>query len=271
MIASRDGKKSEKIAHTSCIFILALEFTTEEADKAVIKVLAAQVSIAGGRLDLEDTLLDGQEGNIESTATQVENEDIALTLDLLVETVGDGSSSGLVDDTEDVEAGDETGVLGSLALGVVEVRGDSDNGVVDGVTEVGLSGLTHLDEDHGGDLLRGKLLGLTLELNLNDGLAVLVDDPEGEVLHIGLNLGIGELAANQTLGVEDRVLGVHGDLVLGRITDQTLSVSESNERGRRPVTLVVGDDFNSVISEDTHARVRGAEIYTDGGRHDEEV
>ena len=143
--------------------------------------------------------------------------------------------------------------------------------VSDAATEVGLGGLTHLGEDHGGDLLRGELLGLTLELNLDDRLAVLVDDLEGEVLHVGLDLIVGELAANQTLGVEDGVGRVHGDLVLGRITDQTLSVSEGNERGRRPVTLVVGDDLNSVISEDTHARVRGAEIYTDGGRHDEEV
>ena len=110
----------------------------------MIEVLAAEVSVAGGRLDLEDTLLNGQEGNIESTATQVENEDIALTLDLLVETVGDGGSSGLVNDTEDVKAGNETGVLGSLTLRVVEVGRDRDNGVVDGTTEVGLGGLPHL-------------------------------------------------------------------------------------------------------------------------------
>ena len=233
----------------------------------MIEVLAAEVSVAGGRLDLEDTLLNGQEGNIESTATQVENEDIALTLDLLVETVGDGGSSGLVNDTEDVKAGNETGVLGSLTLRVVEVGRDRDNGVVNGATEVGLGGLTHLSEDHGGDLLRGELLGLTLELNLDDRLAVLVDDLEGEVLHVGLNLGVGELAANQTLGVEDRVLGVHSDLVLGRITDQTLSVSEGNERGRRPVTLVVGDDLDAPAALYTNARVSRAQVCSTSERH----
>ena len=169
----------------------------------MIEVLAAEVSVAGGRLDLEDTLLNGQEGNIESTATQVENEDIALTLDLLVETVGDGGSSGLVNDTEDVKAGNETGVLGSLTLRVVEVGRDRDNGVVDGTTEVGLGGLTHLSEDHGGDLLRGELLGLTLELNLDDGLGGLLDDLERPVLHIGLDLSILKTTTDETLGIEN--------------------------------------------------------------------
>ena len=91
---------------------------------------------------------------------------------------------GLVDDTEDVEASNETGVLGSLTLRVVEVGRDSNNSVVDGTTEVGLSGLSHLGQDHGGDLLGCEVLGLTLELNLDDRLGGLVNDLEGEVLHI---------------------------------------------------------------------------------------
>lgn len=198
-------------------------------NETVVEVLTTQVSVTSGGLDLEDTLLDGQERHIEGTTTKIEDEDVALTLDLLVETVGNGGSSGLVDDTENVEASNETGVLGSLTLRVVEVGRDSDNGVVDGTTEVSLSGLTHLGEDHGGDLLRSEVLGLALELDLNDRLAALVNDLEGEVLHISLDLGVRELAANETLGIEDSVLRVHGDLVLGGITDQTLGVGESDE------------------------------------------
>ena len=45
-------------------------------------------------LDLEDALLDGKERDIEGAATKIEDEDVALTLDLLVETVGDGSGGG---------------------------------------------------------------------------------------------------------------------------------------------------------------------------------
>jgi len=65
------------------------------------------------------------------------------------------------------------------------------------------------------------------------------------VLHVGLDLSIGELATDQSLCVEDCVVWVHGDLVLGGISDETLGVCESNEGRRCAVTLVVGDDFDA--------------------------
>lgn len=200
------------------------ELIDEVVDEAVVEVLTTKVSVTGSGLDLEDTLLDGQERNIESTATKIEDHDVALTSGLLVETVSDGGSGRLVDDTEDVQTGDETSILGGLALRVVEVGGNGDDGIVDGATKVRLSSLPHLSQDHGGNLLRSEGLLLALELNLDDRLAALLNNLEGEVLHIRLDLSVVELAADQTLGVEDGVVGVHGDLVLGRVTDQTLGV-----------------------------------------------
>ena len=46
------------------------------------------------------------------------------------------------------------------------------------------------------------MLRLTAVLNLNGGLATLADDLEGEVLQVGLHLSVGELATDETLGVE---------------------------------------------------------------------
>lgn len=244
-IAKPRMEKNGNEGKGSTNLMLALELVDEVVDQAVVEILTTQVSVTGSRLDLEDTLLNGQERDIEGTTTEIEDEDVALTLDLLVKTVGDGSGSRLVDDSENVEASNETGILGSLTLRVVEVGRNGDDSVVDGLTEVRLGGLSHLGEDHGGDLLGGEGLLLALELNLDDRLATLVDDLEGEVLHVGLDLRVGELAADQTLGIEDSVLGVHGDLVLGGITDQTLGVGETDERGSGSVTLVVGDNVAS--------------------------
>ena len=98
-----------------------------------------------------------------------------------------------------------------------------------------------------------ELLVLATVLHPDVGLAGLVEDGEGEVLDIGLNLGVAELATDETLRIEDGVVGVHRDLVLGRITDQTLGVGEGDIGRGGTVSLVVGDDLDTVVLPDTDA------------------
>ena len=57
------------------------------------------------------------------------------------------------------------------------------------------------------------------------------------MLHIGLDGGVGELATDQPLGVEDGVGRVHGHLVLGGIADQALGVGERDIGRGGAVTL----------------------------------
>lgn len=59
------------------------------------------------------------------------------------------------------------------------------------------------------------------------------------------------------------VAGVHGNLILGSITDEPLRVSEGNVAWCGPVTLVVGNDFNLAMLEHTHTGVGGPEIDAD--------
>ncbi len=71
------------------------------------------MGVPGRGLDLEDALLDGQNRDVEGAAAQIENENVALAGGalLLVQAVGDGGRRRLIDNAEDVEAGDNAGIL----------------------------------------------------------------------------------------------------------------------------------------------------------------
>jgi hypothetical protein len=102
-------------------------------------------SLSGRGLDGEYTTLNVEEGHIEGTTAQIVDENIPLLLGLASsQTVCDSGGSRLVDDTEDVEAGNGTGVLGGLSLVVVEVGRDGDDGLFDLLAELGLGDLLHL-------------------------------------------------------------------------------------------------------------------------------
>ena len=86
------------------------------------------------------------------------------------------------------------------------------------------------------------------------GLGVLVDQLEREELDVGLDGLVSELAPNETLGIEDSVLGVGCQLVLGGISDQPLAISsEGNIAGSDTVALVVGNDLNAAVLEHSNA------------------
>ena len=125
-------------------------------DQLVVEILAAEMGVAVRRHHLEETALDCQERHIEGSAAKIEDEHVATTLlAQLVEAVGDGRGGRLVDDAQDVQAGDQTGILGRLALTVVEVRGNGDDRIRHLLAKVRLGDLLHFAENHGRDLLYG--------------------------------------------------------------------------------------------------------------------
>ena len=123
-----------------------------------------------GSFDFKNTIFDCEEGYIEGATTEVEDENVLLSLTLLVKTVGNGSSGGLVDDTGNIESSNGTGILGGLSLTIVEIGWDGDDSRADGFTEISLSNFLHLGEDHRGDFLGLELLLFTLEVHADHGL-----------------------------------------------------------------------------------------------------
>jgi hypothetical protein len=61
------------------------------------------------------------------------------------------------------------------------------------------------------------------------------------------------------------VFRVSGDLVLGGISDQSFGFSESDIRRSSSVSLIIGDNFYSIVLENSYTRVGGSEINSNGG------
>mmetsp|Transcript_20688 Transcript_20688/g.29092 ORF Transcript_20688/g.29092 Transcript_20688/m.29092 type:complete len:169 (-) Transcript_20688:176-682(-) len=127
---------------------LALEFSHKVFHQSLIEVLSTQMGVAGGRLDLEYTFVDGEKGNVEGPSPEIENEYICLLVLLSAQSVGNGCCGGFIDDAKDVESGNSACVLGRLPLLIVEIGGDCDHSVLHLFSEVLLRSLLHLSEDH---------------------------------------------------------------------------------------------------------------------------
>lgn len=124
---------------------LARELLLAVVEQVGVEVLATQVGVTSGGADSEDTTLDVKEGYIESTTTKIVDQNVTLLVGLVgAETVGNGGSSRLVDDTEDVKTRDGSSILGGLTLVVIEVGGDSDDSLLDLLAQLDLGNLLHL-------------------------------------------------------------------------------------------------------------------------------
>ena len=80
----------------------------------------------------------------------------------------------------------------------VEVGRNRDNGVGDLLAEVGLGDLLHLAKDHGRDFFGGELLICAVDLNLDNGLALLLDNLVREMLDVGLDILVVVCATDET-------------------------------------------------------------------------
>ena len=70
--------------------------------------------------DFKYTIVDGEEGYIECTSSEIVDDDLGLA-PFFVKSVRNGGGGGFVDDTQNLKTGDGTGVFGCLALSIVEV------------------------------------------------------------------------------------------------------------------------------------------------------
>src|SRR5271167_1989226 len=115
-------------------FVFLENLFVDECLQKVVDVVAAEVRVAIGREDLIDVAFGGgnefENGNVERAAAEIVYRYAAALL--FVQPIGERRGGWFIDQAENFEAGDFAGVFRGLALGVVKIGGDSDNGAVDG-------------------------------------------------------------------------------------------------------------------------------------------
>ena len=228
--------------------LVLLELVDDPVDDALIEVVAAEMRVAVGRLDFDDALADFEDRDVEGAAAEVVDGDRLVLL--LVETVGERRGRRLVDDAHHLEAGDLPGVLGRLALRVVEVRRHGDDRLGHRLTEVLLRRLLQLLQDHRGDLRRR--IGLARRVDPHVAVAGPLDRVRHHLHFFG---DFVELAPHEPLDREDGVLGVGDGLTLGDLTDEPLACLREPDDGRRDAAAFrVGDDDGLAAFHDCDAR-----------------
>ncbi len=222
-----------------------------------VEVVTAQVGVAVCRADLEDPIGDLEDGNVERSSAEVEHRD-GLVHALLVETVGQGSRGRLVHYPENLETRYPAGILRGLPLAVVEVCRHRHHGLGDLLAEVVLGCLTHLLQDHRGDL--GRRVPPALDLDHRVAVRTL-DDLVGNPGLLGVDFA--ELPSHEPLDREHRVDRVGYGLSAGDHPRVTLPrVCECDNGGGRPEAFGVGDDDRLAALENGDAGVRRSQIYS---------
>ena len=219
--------------------VLAGKLFQQPVGHPVVKVVAAQVVVAAGGQHLHHAVADLDQRNVKGAAAQVV--DHHLLGAAVVQAVGQRGGGGLVDDAPDVQPGDAPGVLGGLALRVVEVGGHRDDRLGDRLAQVDLGvGLEFLQD------LCADLLGRILPP---------VDGDAGILAHFALD------AADRAARVGDR-------LPLGRGAHQALAVvGECHHRRRGALALRVGDDHRLAALDNSDAAVCRTQVDSDDFAH----
>ncbi len=241
--------------------LVLLELLGDPVDQPLVDVVAAQVGVAVGRLHLDDVFADLQDRDVEGAAAEVIDGDQLVLL--LVHAVGQGRGRRLVDDALDVEAGDLAGVLGGLALGVVEVGRDGDDRLGHFFAQVILGRLLQLLQDQRRDLGRRILLAHDAHPGVVVGPA---DHLEGD--HLDLVADFGYPAPHEALDGIDGVFRIGDRLALGHLADQPAAVlGEADHRRRGAPPFRVGDDLDVAFLHYRYSGIGCSQVNADYFSH----
>ena len=120
-----------------------------------IEIVTPEMRVAARREHLHGSPAHVEDGHVERASSEVEDEHRLVTVD--VHAVRERRSDGLVEDFDFFQSRALGGASRGVALLVVEIRGDGDDGAVDGFAERVARSVNESAEDVCGDFFRREL------------------------------------------------------------------------------------------------------------------
>ena len=226
--------------------------------EAVVPIVSAEMGIAISGGNLEDAVADFKGRDIKCATAEVVDSDFFIGF--FVQSVSERSGCGLVDDALDFEARDLAGILRGITLGVVEVSGNRNDGFRDLFAQFGFGIGLELGEDHCGNFRRRERLGLSVDFDLDVGIAVGGFD---ELVRnaVFLFAYLVKFAAHETLHGENCVCRIRDCLSFCGLADKTFAgFCEGNNRRGCACALGVFQNDRLPAFHHRHARIGGSQI-----------
>ena len=140
-----------------------LEFICQVVNQHFVQIVTAEVGVAVGTEYFKNVVADIENRDIECAAAKVKDRDLFVFL--LFQAISQCCRGGFVDDTFNLEPGDLACIFGGLTLRVVKVSRYGDDGLLDRFTEIVLSGLFQVLQNHRRDFRRGIFLAADIDLD----------------------------------------------------------------------------------------------------------
>ena len=222
------------------------------AEHALVEVVAAEHRVAARRDDLEHAARELENRQVEGAAAEVV--DRVDAFGGILQAVGDGRGGRLVEQAQHVEAGQPRGVLGSLALGIVEIGRNGYDGAAQAALQGQLRTLAQHFQDLGGDFDRA----LDARRGANLQHAGSIDEVVGRVLDVR---DVLDAAAHVALHRDDGVFRIVGLPGLRRVAHLGAPVGqETHDRGQQRPSVRVGEHGRGAAAHGRYQRVGRAQV-----------
>ena len=220
------------------------------------------MAVAGGDEDLEGLAFDFKEAEVEGAAAEVVDGDELIFL--AGEAICHGGGGGLVKQAHDLKAGELGGFHRGLALEIIEVSGDGDDGAGNGLAEVSFGRFAQFHQDERGEFL-GKVFAIA-DADHDAAIGGIFVDFEGVFLFVFADF-LSE-AADEALGGGDGALRLRGSLTTGDLADDDVAVFHEGD-DRRGLGLTFGIENDARLAPFDHGDdgIGRAEIDADDVSH----